>query len=223
MGLSSALLVGCGRQSPDHAEHAGKQDPAARPARATAPATEPMVRAHASTPTGRAAGTGWSALPAEQALGVRLPRLPTETGAPFPLAVTRPQRRLRGFDPERTLHVVRSPAEIRALGATLELAKADDAERLRAFLRALVTSWTKRSGMAARRIVLVVDREVSAQSARALHRAAQQAHSWRVYALMRSKAGLVEVGLDPPPQSRPKQPIRRGPAPSVPPTATRDG
>ncbi len=192
-GLRAALLVltltGCGR---------GCDAP---PIAAVGP---PVTKRTLSGPRGRSDGAKAPTPPrqpvprsdadrAETSLRLTLPRRTQDD--PFPGFSTLPRRRLRGFDPSRHLLATLRGDVVTLLGRT---AHTTDPKALDGIMRAAIESWGERSGVAATRIVLVVARDVNAESAAALRMTAIGAHRWRVVTLARERGDLMEVQLSPP-------------------------
>ena len=134
----------------------------------------------------------------ETALTIRLPERLKD--APFPGFDTLPRRRLRRFVAANHLVVTLRKAQMTILGQEVA---ASDTDAVRTSLRRAIESWSARSGVAANRLILAVDKDASPQAASSLRRVAMQAHSWRVVALAREGERLMEVHLSPPGQRRP--------------------
>lgn len=138
---------------------------------------------------------------AEKALDVALP-LRVEDDI-FPGLGTLPRRRLGSFDPGRNFIAKIHRDGVIIFDTAVSSADLDDDERLEATLRRSAEDYATRAGIAANRVVLVVDRNADRSLATRLRSAAHRARSWRVVALAREEGTLVEVMLDPPPASRP--------------------
>lgn len=135
----------------------------------------------------------------EARLGIHLPDTRRDDG-PIPGLSTLPRRRLLSFAPDRHLTVqVDSDGSFDAgPGAP---AAGDDA---RAWLRAVAADYETRSGVAAARLILLVDADAPAARVAALRAAASQARPWRLGLLGRDAERIFEVSLDPPPATRPR-------------------
>ncbi len=129
----------------------------------------------------------------ERALHVRLPE--RETDHVFPAMNTLPRRVLKRFDAERALVATLRGDTLHLMGAT---APTHDPAALRALLRRAVEDWGQRSGVAATRLTLAVDRDADRTAASRVRKAALAAHTWFVVALSRDKGRVVEVTLSPP-------------------------
>ena len=73
-----------------------------------------------------------------------------------------------------------------------------DAAAVQAAMRAAVEKWGQRSGVAATRIVLVVEKTADQKAAAALRTSALAAHNWRVVVLAKEAGHVMEVHLNPP-------------------------
>lgn len=135
------------------------------------------------------------------AVGVALPeRLTSDV---LPGLATLPRRRLPSFDPRQHC-VVRLDAEAATLleARVANSAWSRDDAPLTALLRAGAEEWSRRSGVAAQRVVLAIDAAADRRAAAALRRVAHAARTWRVVMLTREGPDVWEVMLDPPPALR---------------------
>lgn len=178
----------------------------------------PPPSAHApSAPQVRAAPAeappaGHPALALEQALQLQLPErqldgpLPGWSKLPFRKVSVRP-------DAELILAVNRQG--LRLLERQLSAEQGQTDERLRELLRWGTGQWQARSGLAAQRLVLAVDRGAPPMLAAHARQVALGLQPWRVVALARDGDHLVELHLNPPGDRRPSgQPMPQAASPT---------
>jgi len=118
---------------------------------------------------------------------------------------TLPYRRLPGFEPSRQLALVLDRNGLRLLERAVPVAQMSEDAAITELLRWGMTQWATRTGLAANRLVLVLDASLKAEDAGRVRRLAMTANTWRVVALARDGDALVELMLDPP-GARPANP-----------------
>jgi hypothetical protein len=136
----------------------------------------------------------------ERDLAIRLPE--RRSGTIVPGLATLPWRKLSLFEPKVNL-VARIDAKgLHVLGDFLPTERLDD-QAILAMLRKSADQWRLRAGIAPTRLVLAVDADVSPVLVGRIRRVAMTAGQWRVVALARDGSTLVELMLNPPPETRP--------------------
>lgn len=137
----------------------------------------------------------------EAQLGVQL--ADRATGTILPGLVTLAWRALPAFDPNRALVATLDGRGLAVLGEAVPIAQLDE-PNVRSALRKSAEAYRLRAGVQANRLVLAIDARVPPGQATLVRKAAMLAGQWRVVALAQDGGVLVEVMLDPPPESRPK-------------------
>lgn len=178
-------------------------------------AAEAPPQAQPSAPNAAQAAAvpgGHPALAVERALQIQLPErqidglLPGWSKLPF--------RKAPGakVDVELTLAVTGQGVRLLERQLTVDQAQTDD--RLRELLRWGTGQWQLRSGLAAQRLVLAIDRGAPPMLAAQVRQIALGLQPWRVVALARDGDHLVELHLNPPADRRPSgrpMPMPQGP------------
>ncbi len=114
-----------------------------------------------------------------------------------------PYRRLQEFKPDQHLIVAIAPTGVQVLERKLDLQRASNDAEVTLALRWAQGEWQRRSGVAANRAVLAIDRNAPPELVNRVRNVALQATLWRVVGLARDEDRLVEVLLSPPPERRP--------------------
>ncbi|MSP90228.1 MAG: hypothetical protein EXR79_00245 [Myxococcales bacterium] len=140
--------------------------------------------------------------PVEAAIRVRLPE--RATSGLVPAMRSLPWRKLPSLDPGAVLIVVVRADRVDCPVLGLSTTAVDDDVKLTALLRLARAAWEKRSGVAAQRALLVGAPDASSAAVGRVRRLLHTAGAWRVVALARDGAALVEILLDPPPAARPQ-------------------
>jgi hypothetical protein len=200
LALSAALAApsGCAR---------GCSGPGGDSPAAATPQPQPSA-----APAAQAALGGHPALAVEQALQIQLPErqidglLPGWSKLPF--------RKAPGAKVDLELTLAVTAQGVRLLERQLTVDQAQTDERLRELLRWGTGQWQQRSGLAAQRLVLAIDRGAPPMLAAQVRQMALGLQPWRVVALARDGDHLVELHLNPPADRRPSgrpMPMAQGP------------
>ncbi len=191
--VALALVTGaCGRGCSEDRRH--------RPAHSAAPAS-PATLPSAVTPKAATRAPDLR-LPVETDLELRL--ADRNSGQILPALGSFPLRRLREFDAKRHLVGRLDATSFVLLGTRLDSEALGDDAKVTAVLRSAIEAWQRRSGTAALRLVLAIDRETPAELAARVRRLAMISYTWRVVALARDGDQLVELLLSPRPVMRPE-------------------
>jgi len=150
------------------------------------------------------------AVAVENALGIRLPeRHEAELLPGWP---TFPWRRLAEFRPDQHLTLRVAPNGVGIFERSLDATTAQSDARVTELLRWALDAWQRRSGVAANRLVLAIDRNSDRDLVSRVRNVALQASLWRVVGLSRDGDQLTELLLSPPPDRRPSgQPMPTAP------------
>ena len=190
-GLAAVAQLGCGRGC------SREPAPAGAPAAPAAPADVARSPEH-------------PALAVEPALGIRLPE--RQDASLLPGWPTFPWRRLPEFRPDQHLTVRVASNGVGCLERSLDPTTAQSDARVTELLRWALDSWQRRSGVAANRLVLAIDRNSDRDLVSRVRNVALQASLWRVVGLSRDDDQLTELLLSPPPDRRPNgQPMPSAP------------
>ena len=116
----------------------------------------------------------------------------------LPGMATLPYRRLPEFAAAHQLLLVADRAGLHMLEHSVPTEKMSDDAAVTELLRWGMSQWATRSGLAANRLVVVLDASLQTADVARLRRLAMTANTWRVVALARDGDTLVELLLDPP-------------------------
>lgn len=114
-----------------------------------------------------------------------------------------PYRRLLEFKPEQHLVVAVAASGVQVLERKLGPERLSQDADITAALRWALGEWQRRSGVAANRVVLAIDKDAPPDVVNRVRNVALQAALWRVVGLSRDEDRLVELLLSPPPDRRP--------------------
>ncbi len=191
--LTTPLCGGCGRGCSEP-----RQSDGPRP-KVTSSPTDDSLRLPIAPTVTSAPRSPADAI--ELALGLTLPRRMQDDT--LPSLATYPHRVLHDWTADRHLVASLHGDSLLLLGERLPFESLRDEARLRTVMRSAAERWGTRSGTAATRLVLAIDRQTPPEDAAALRRVAMKSHNWHVVALVREGEQLVEVMLGPAPTKRP--------------------
>lgn len=182
----TVLLTGCGRGCMSEPVH-----PSEPTARAPQPAATPNVPAAPAAAPKTPAGDRQS-LPARVAADLKIAMPRRLMDGVLPGLATAPRRKLAQFDTARELIVTLAHGELSGLGDKLTGESVRDEAALAAFYERLATSWQRRAGIPATRLVLAIDRQTPGTTASVVVRVATM-RTWAVRALAREGDDLFEL------------------------------